>query len=225
MTELDCYMSDGFFISVPEDELVESAGRARREHFRRVKVRGGQAPDVDARRVGIVREQFPDDGTVAIDALHGWDVAATQAFVDEVAAPLMWVEDPVPDRDLAALATLPQTIAAGELLVIPNEFRDLTDAARVDIVLPDVMVVGGPGAFLTVAEAMRAEGVQVGAHLFAEFSAHLVACVDEPGPLEVFTWSDALFEEPLRPGPSGRVPVRGPGFGVDLDQDALGAPG
>jgi L-alanine-DL-glutamate epimerase-like enolase superfamily enzyme len=38
----------------------------------------------------------------------------------------------------------------------------------------------------------------------------------------VFTWSDPLFEEPPRPGPSGRLAVRGPGFGVDLDEAALG---
>jgi L-alanine-DL-glutamate epimerase-like enolase superfamily enzyme len=57
--ELDCYMSDGFFISVPEDELREAAARTRREHFRYVKVRGGQQPSEDVRRIAIVREHFP----------------------------------------------------------------------------------------------------------------------------------------------------------------------
>ena len=68
---------------------------------------------------------------------------------------------------------------------------------------------------------MRAAGVRVGSHIFAEFSIHLLACVDDPGPVEVFTWSDPLLEAPARPDRSGRLAVRGPGFGVTLDEEAL----
>jgi L-alanine-DL-glutamate epimerase-like enolase superfamily enzyme len=219
--ELDCYASSGFYVNVPEDELAETAARARREHFRHVNVRAGLVPADDARRVGIVREQFPEKGAVAVDALHGWSVGGTRAFVEAVDFPLMWVEDPVGDDQLGQLKDLPQPIAAGELMATHEEVLGLTEKARVDIVLPDVMVVGSPAYFLLLADKLRSANVRVGAHLFPEFSAHLLACVDEPGPVEVFSWSDPLFEETLRPGPSGRLPVIGPGFGMNLDQEAI----
>jgi L-alanine-DL-glutamate epimerase-like enolase superfamily enzyme len=52
-------------------------------------------------------------------------------------------------------------------------------------------------------------------------STHLLACVDDPLPVEVFDWSDALFAVAPVPRPDGRLAVDGPGLGVDLDPDAL----
>ena len=220
--DLDCYWSGpGFEVSVPEHQLAEVSAEARRAHFRHVKFRAGLDPTNDAGRFTIVREYFPEDGAVAVDALHGWDVAKTRTFIDEINVPLMWLEDPVPNEQLSELRDLPQPIAAGESLGTYEQLRALTDAARVDIVLPDVMVLGGPAHFLSTAGKMRRAGVRVGAHIFPDASAHLLACLDRPGPVEVFAWSDPLLEEPLRPRPSGRLPLRGPGFGVNMNTETV----
>ncbi|MFA9565912.1 MAG: enolase C-terminal domain-like protein, partial [Acidimicrobiales bacterium] len=91
----------------------------------------------------------------------------------------------------------------------------------VPAVLLDVQQLGGPERFLEAARRLRATGALMGAHIFTHVSAHLLAAIDDPLPVEIFDWSDPLCVEPLQPLPSGRVEVAGPGFGVEIDRSTL----
>lgn len=220
---LDAYVS-GFFLSTDLDGLDEEARRHREAGFRTVKVRVGLSLADDLERLAVVRRHFPGPDDVAVDAVEAWDVEAARAFV-AAAGPLRWVEDPVPYADLhelvSRLSVGTAAVAAGESLTDLPDLVALRVDAGIDAVLLDVQQVGGPARFLRAAEELAALGARIGAHVFTPVSTHLLACVDDPLPVEVFDWSDALFTTPPAPGTDGRLPVVGPGVGTDLDLDAL----
>lgn len=220
---LPAYAS-GFFLSTDLDGLDDEARRHRRAGFRTVKARTGLAVDDDLARLAVVRRHFPGPGDVAVDAVEAWDVEAALAFV-AAAGPLRWVEDPVPYAQLGTLmGRLPDgsaSVAAGESLTDLSDLLALRTDAGIDAVLLDVQQVGGPMRFLRAAEQLVTLGARVGAHVFTPVSTHLLACIHDPLPVEVFDWSDALWAVPPAPGPDGRLLVRGPGLGVELDLAAL----
>lgn len=220
---LPCYAS-GLFLGVAPDDLGAEAAGYRRDGFRAVKMRTGLAVNEDLERLAVVRRSFPEPGAIAVDSVNAWTPEQAIAFAD-AAGPLLWVEDPVaPDRTADVVEGLGSTdvlVAAGESLIDADELVALRTEVGIGAVLLDVQQVGGPRRFLETARRLRAAGARVGAHIFTPISTHLLACVDEPLPVEVFDWSDALWRAPLAPGPDGMVAVTGPGFGVELDHGKL----
>jgi len=219
---LDAYAS-GLFLSTTGAALVEEAEHYRAQGFGLVKMRTGLGVEEDLERLERVRRVFPEPGTVAVDAVNAWTPAEADAFVRS-AGPLLWVEDPVPLPELAALTELLEdtgaVVAAGESLTDLEPLLALrTDG--VDAVLLDVQQVGGPRRFLDATARLAEVGARVGAHVFTPVSTQLLACVDDPLPVEVFDWSDALWATPLRPDRAGQIPVRQPGLGLDLEVGAL----
>lgn len=224
---LEAYAS-GFFLSTGldgADGLDPEARRYREAGFRTVKARVGLSLADDLERLEVVRHHFPGPDDVAVDAVEAWDVDAALAFV-AAAGPLRWVEDPVPYADLGALVSRlsvgAAVVAAGESLTDRAELVALRQRDGIGAVLLDVQQVGGPVRFLRAARELAALGARIGAHVFTPVSTQLLACVDDPLPVEVFDWSDALLSGTPTPGPDGRLPVGGPGLGVDLDLEAIG---
>ena len=105
-----------------------------------------------------------------------------------------------------------------------NNYLVIMDGFVVVVQVILVMNLSGQMALVRIGNrpfANRAGGARIGSHVYTPQSAHLMACVADPLPVEVFDWSDPLFTRPLRPDAGGRVPVEGPGFGVTLDRGAL----
>jgi L-alanine-DL-glutamate epimerase-like enolase superfamily enzyme len=219
-TELPAYAS-GLFLSTPTEQLVDEAARYRREGFRLVKMRTGLDVPTDLERLGAVRQHFPEPGCVAVDTVNAWSPDQATAFA-EAAGPLLWIEDPVPLDQLPAVDAGPTPVAAGESLTTQDELLALWRAGGVGAVLLDVQQIGGPRRFLAAAGRLAAEGARIGAHVFTPVSTQLLACVEDPLPVEVFDWSDPLWSVAPRPGADGSLPVAGPGLGTTVDLDALG---
>jgi L-alanine-DL-glutamate epimerase-like enolase superfamily enzyme len=219
---LDCYAS-GFFLDASIAELVAEARAYRAGGFRLAKMRTGLSVDDDVARFEAIRPYFASPAAIAVDAVSSWAPADALAFVERVAAPLLWVEDATGYDALSEVSGAPAPLAAGESVGTLAELTELRSRARVDYALLDVQALGGPIAFLTTAHALMAQGARVGAHIFTPQSTHLLACVPDALPVEVFDWSDPLFESPLRPGPDGRLQLAGPGFGIALRRETLDA--
>ncbi|HEV8298652.1 MAG TPA: mandelate racemase/muconate lactonizing enzyme family protein [Acidimicrobiales bacterium] len=213
--------ASGFFLDGSPGDLRREAEGYHAAGFRLVKMRVGLDVETDLQRLGVVRAMFPDPGQIAVDAVSAWSAADTEAFVAGAGPGLLWVEDPIPYAELPSLAFLRAPLAAGESLESAGELAELARLAHLDHVLLDVQRLGGPTRFLAAASALAEQGFGIGAHINTASSVHLLACLDAPLPVEVFDWSDPLFARPPAPGADGRVPVAGPGFGVDLDEDVL----
>jgi mandelate racemase len=217
---LDCYGS-GFFLDSTVDQLRDEARAYRDGNFRLVKMRTGLSLDDDLARFEVVREFFPDPGTVAVDAFHSWQPADARAFDARASAPLLWMEDAVPYSQLGELRGIDAPVAAGESLETVSDLDELRERGGMQYALLDVQRLGGPLTLLHAAVTLAAKGARIGSHVYTPQSAHLMACVDDPLPVEVFDWSDPLFVAPPRPDADGRLAVEGPGFGVELADDVL----
>ena len=221
---LDAYAS-GYFLDSTLDALVREAEQDRDTGFRFVKMRVGLDVDTDLQRYDAVRTVFPDDGSIAVDAVCSWTTDAARAFVARASAPLLWLEDPSPYPDLPALGDplgkFGAPLAIGESVQELAELEALRRACGFDAALLDVQQLGGPVRFFAAANALAAQGVTIGSHIYTGPSTHLLACLDDPLPLEVFDWSDLLMDQPPKPEGDGRVPVLGPGFGVALRHETL----
>ncbi len=217
---LDCYGS-GFFLDASTEDLATEAARYRAAGFRLVKMRTGLSVDEDIARFETIRASFPDPGSIAVDAFHSWTPKQALDFVDRAPSPLLWVEDATPYADLGGISSAGAPVAAGESLETTAELTALRSTARVDFALLDLGRLGGPMRLLAAARVLDGAGARIGAHIYTAMSAHLMACVDNPLPVEVFDWDDALMDNPPAPGPDGRLAVNGPGFGLVLRRDAL----
>jgi L-alanine-DL-glutamate epimerase-like enolase superfamily enzyme len=217
---LACYAS-GFFLDASPAQLEAEAARYRAAGFRLVKMRTGLSLAEDVARFRIVQSVFPEPRAIAVDAFHSWDAPGARAFVDAVDGDLLWVEDATPYEQMVHLHPCAAPVASAESLETPDEVVALVRDARLDHALLDVQRLGGPRSWRRAAQAAAAAGARVGGHVYTAHSLHLLACVADPLPVEVFDWSDPLFVSPPAPGPDGTVRGHGPGFGLELDPGAL----
>jgi L-alanine-DL-glutamate epimerase-like enolase superfamily enzyme len=138
---------------------------------------------------------------------------------------LFWLEDPTAHDDYAGLArvadALSTPIAAGEYHYGIVPFRHLLEARSVDIVMIDLLRVGGITQWMKVAGMAEAFNVPVVSHLIPEIHVHLVAAIPNGLTVEYMPWTLRLYEEtPAMEGGRLVVPKK-PGLGLAFDQAAI----
>jgi L-alanine-DL-glutamate epimerase-like enolase superfamily enzyme len=115
-----------------------------------------------------------------------------------------------------ALAT---PLAGGEYLYGLTPFRHMLESSSVDIVMIDLMRVGGIGNWIKVAGMAEAFNLPVVSHLLPEIHVHLVSSVPNGLTVEYMPWSFRLFEEVPVPV-KGELPVPSkPGLGLEFSRD------
>ena len=215
---LDCYASALWLDKTPA-ELVEEAHMHRRNHYRLVKMRVSRSLEDNLQRIAAVREVYADPATVALETGSEWTAEIANAFMQACTAPLMWIEDPEAHDKIHRVHDHPlHTIAAGEKATSAVELYDLFTRGRLRKLIIDVQYVGGPVRFLEAARTLNALGATVGAHRFSHYSMHLLACLPRSLPIEMLDWTNPVFHPLAGPDASGRLPVEGPGFRIQLDQ-------
>jgi L-alanine-DL-glutamate epimerase-like enolase superfamily enzyme len=136
---------------------------------------------------------------------------------------LFWIEDPCPTTNLAGLAdiraALRTPVMAGETLFGLMPFRPLFEARAVDLVMPDIMRVGGVTPYLKVAHMAEAFGIPVASHLMPEISASVVAAVPNGAIVEYVPYATKLFRGCPTLDQGELVLSDQPGHGLALDDD------
>ena len=118
----------------------------------------------------------------------------------------------------AALAT---PIEAGEYHYGIVPFRHLLEARSIDIVLIDLLRVGGISQWLKVAGMAEAFNLPVVSHLIPEIHVHLVAAIPNGLTVEYMPWSLALWEETPKLEAGELVVPQRPGLGLAFDKTAI----
>jgi galactonate dehydratase len=188
-------------------------------------------------QVSAIRAAVGDDIDLAIDMHARFDVpSAIRAARALEPFDLMWLEEPVPPENLAALAEVRRStsvpICAGENLYTRYPFLELFRADAVDVVMPDVAKFGGLSEGRRVAELAELHYLPFAPHnvsgpLGTVAAAHLCAALPNFTVLEYHALDLDYFEDlaTYAGGPvvnDGHVVLTdAPGFGIEVDIEAL----
>jgi muconate cycloisomerase len=219
------------------DADIAEAEAKRAEGFNFFKLKVGIRPVAAEVECALaVRAQLGSDAKLCADANTGWDMKKAQSYVRGVeAADLLFLEQPLPSRQLRELAILNAQsglpICGDECVATPDDVLALGAAGTVGGVNVKIIKTGG------IAEALRAtifceqlglSATIAGKVAGSSLSAAATLVVGAAAP--VLDWGVNLThvylaEDIVRdPIPIGRGVVRlpiGPGLGVEVDEAAV----
>src|SRR5436309_1276843 len=222
------YASGALMRPHPVDYLEKAGPRLVDMGFRQMKMQCGSEPTAAAsvERVRVMREAIGPDVDLMCDINQIWSVHhAVDVGRRLEAFHLYWLEDPVAHDDYAGLArvadALATPVAAGEYHYGIVPFRHLLEARSVDIVMIDLLRVGGITQWMKVAGMAEAFNVPVVSHLIPEIHVHLVAAIPHGLTIEYMPWTLLLFEETPAIVDGQLVVPNKPGLGLAFNQDTL----
>lgn len=225
-----------FYRSLGFDAVKLGAGAFWSDGGFKVSMDPAEAPDVEARKLAHLRQEFGKDLVIMIDGHMGnspsqtWSLTTALAVMRAVQPfGLLFFEEPLHYTDPRGYAELCRDtdvpIAGGECLTGSCEWRVFTELDALDIGQPDASFTGGFGECLSVAGLLAERGRQIATHSWGAGGSllqniHLAfACpntliVEVPpafGPLHREVMGEAFrFEK-------GRVlPPQLPGLGIHL---------
>jgi L-alanine-DL-glutamate epimerase-like enolase superfamily enzyme len=147
--------------------------------------------------------------------------------------PVLWLEDPVPPENVAAMASVAQgtttPIATGENTYLAQGFAPLIEQGAVDIVAPDLQKAGGLSEARRIAELADRYYLPLAPHNISSpigtlASAHMCAAIPNFIALEWHAADVPFFDSMLAGGhpiiSDGHIDLGdAPGLGVELDLD------
>jgi D-arabinonate dehydratase len=201
---------------------------------RAVKMKiGGVSLREDIVRVRAAREAIGDEVKLLVDANNAYRVhEALEAARKIEPFDIYWLEEPLMPDDYPGHAFLCEhcaiPIAVGENEYTRYGFRDLITAHAAMILNPDAQFLGGVTEFMKVAALAQAFDLPIAPHGNPELHVHLAAAIPNALLVEYArvpgdgVW-DYFFPErlPLRDG--AVAAPRKPGFGIEIDEEALTA--
>ena len=222
------YASGALMRPMNLEYLAEAGPRLVNMGFKQMKTQMGAEPTPakEVERMKVMRESVGDDIDLMCDINQLWDV--NQAIdigrrVEEYH--LFWLEDVVAHDDYQGLGrvadALTTPIAAGEYVYGINTFRQMLEARSIDIVMIDLLRVGGITQFKKVAGMAEAFNLPVVSHLVPEIQVHTMTAIPNGLTVEYMPWSLRLFEETPDIEDGELVVPDKPGLGLAFDQDAI----
>jgi L-talarate/galactarate dehydratase len=221
----------GSLLTVVTD-LEEAVAGALESGYRGIKMRPGAlidaAPVEIARKVARVREAVGGDVALMLDINQAWDVPRAIRVGRELESlALTWIEDPVPLTDIAGLAAvsaaLDTPISAGEYHYGVRPLAELVDRRAVDILMIDLMRVGGITGFRSAAAIAEVSDVPVVSHLLPELYGQLIGSIPHGRWVEGMPWTAQLFANPPEVRDGRMILRETPGHGLELDASFVSA--
>src|SRR5712671_1293997 len=226
------YASGSLRRNLTLEEVVAAAGRLKDKGFREMKTQlalpGDTSPAKEVERMRRVREAIGPDIKLMCDINQRWRVEQAIDIgrrVEDAGVGLFWLEDVTTADDYPGLArvtaALSTPVAGGEYVwgIVP--FRHMVEARSVDIVMIDLVRVGGITQWLKVAGMAEAFNLPVVSHLIPEVHVHLIGAIPNGLTVEYMPWLMHLFEEVPRPQNGELAMPTAPGLGLKFDQAAI----
>ena len=222
--ELPAYASFGM---EPVPEAVRQARAAVAQGFGALKLKVGHATwRDDLAVVRAVREAVGPEVVLMVDynqSLSRPDALLRCRALDGEG--LAWIEEPLLHTDVAGHAELRAQLATP--LQLGENWWGIADmdaslrAGDSDLVMPDVMKLGGATAWQRAAALAQAGGMPMSSHLFAEFSTHLLSATPTAHWVEVVELAEPILRQTCTLA-DGRIrPVEGVGAGLEWNGDAV----
>ncbi len=239
----------GLYYTVGEfpDRLLDEARMYVELGFQGMKTKvGGLSVREDVERVSAIREAIGPDIFLMVDANQAYNATTAIRIGREMdALEVFWFEEPVGAKDvegyLQVKNALPMAIAGGECLRTRFEAKDFIGRRAVDIIQPDVMIVGGVTELHRVAQMANSFGILCNPHVWGSpvmiaASLHVAStippCPPARNPLPYQQEPVMEFDRtpsPIREGiaapfeqSGGFLAVpSGAGLGVEIDEKAV----
>lgn len=222
------YASGALMRPHPVDYLSEAGPRLVEMGFKQMKMQLGAEPTVgrEIERVRVTRNGIGDDIDLMCDINQLWDVNQAIEIGRRVESyHLFWLEDVVAHDDYQGLArvadALTTPIAAGEYHYGIRPFRHMLEARSIDIVMIDLVRVGGITQWMKVAGMAEAFNIPVVSHLIPEIHVHLIAAIPHGLTVEYMPWTLRLFEETPAIEEGQIVVPEKPGLGLQFDAEVI----
>ncbi len=233
------------------EAMAAAAERYLGEGFAAMKIRFHRGDwREDVRALEAVRGRIGDALELMVDCNQGWrmpwDTEAPWTLKDALPVArelerlgVYWMEEPLHRADLDGMKALREAadirIAGGEMTRELSAFRDLVERGCLDVLQPDVALVGGLTGLRRVAHMAQAHNLTFSPHTWTNgmgvvANAHLAAGLGETPflefPYDPPEWSlgrrDFLMAEPLIAGADGWIDLGdAPGMGYRVDEDRL----
>lgn len=150
-------------------ESIERALEFAEKGFKGVKLKVGRGASTDAAHVAALRQALGGDMPIMLDAnaAYGVDEAIEVA---KAVAPygVMWLEEPIPPDDAAALAKVrkasPVPIGAGENEFDISQFTRFAEAGALDFVQPNITRAGGVSGMMAIDALCTKHGMKLAPH-------------------------------------------------------------
>ena len=228
------------------DWFADNAKAAVAAGFSAVKLApfDGMPMDLDraaAGQLGIdcmrtVREAIGPDIDLMVDVHSHFTERGALELADELRdLDLYWFEQPTPESDLDACLRVKEgcgmTVAGGEQRMLRHGFVEVLERPVMDVIMPDVTVIGGIGELKKTAAMAAAHGIVTSPHgpfgpVMIAAGAQAMMAHPEFSILE-FGWGETAWRQDLVVPPedvSGgklRVSRTAPGLGVELNRDVV----
>src|SRR5499425_1477375 len=222
------YASGALSRTSPLEHVVKAGPVLVEKGFKQMKMQlalpGDTTPAREVERTRLIREAVGADVDLMCDINQRWTV--NQAIdigrrIEEFH--LFWLEDVTVHDDYAGLArvadALATPLAGGECVYGVTPFRHMIEARSVDIVMIDLLRVGGIANWMKVAAMAEAFNIPVVSHLLPEIHVHLVAAAPNATVVEYMPWTWRLFEDPPMPQQGMMTVPAGPGLGLKFAPD------
>ena len=221
------YNSNGLGLIPPAAAGDEALELLAEGGFTALKVRVGRAhPADDLAAVRRVREAAGDRVTLVADYNQGLNLGeALERCRALDGEGLTWIEEPMRYDDLTGHARLARDIATpvmlGENFYGPRAMHEAIRAEACDLVMPDLMRIGGVTGWLQAAAIADVAGLPMSSHLYPEVSGHLLRVTPTRHWLEWQDWAHPVLARPfeVRSGELHLPDV--PGNGLEWDEDAV----
>jgi mandelate racemase len=221
------YNSNGLGLIPPAAAGDEALELLAEGGFTALKVRVGRdraADDIAAIR--RVREAVGDEVTLVVDYNQGLTLGdALERCRALDAEGLAWIEEPLRYDDLDGHARLARDIATpvmlGENFYGPRAMSEAIRAQACDLVMPDLMRIGGVTGWLQAAAVADVTGLPMSSHLYPEVSGHLLRVTPTRQWAEWQDWAHPVLAHPFEVR-SGQLHLPDvPGNGLAWDEDAV----
>lgn len=195
--------------------------------FRGVKAKIGYPTAAeDLAVVRAIRQAVGDDVAIMVDynqSLSPAEAVERGRRMDDLG--LEWIEEPTLAHDHAGHAhvarELKTPVQCGENWWGPLEMRHAIDASACDLMMPDVMKIGGVSGWLEASALAAAYGIRLSNHLFIEVSTHLLCATPTAHWLEYAEWFNPVIAHPLRVIDGCAVLDERPGSGIEWDESEV----
>lgn len=232
------YTTSAGWLGYDDEKIVRLSRQAVVDGFTMIKLKVGEDPASDARRIRLVRSVVPDEVKIALDANQCWDVPQAIDWMKQLAhLEPYWIEEPTSPDDILGHARIrseiaPIKVATGEHAANRIIFKQFLQADAIDVLQLDATRVGGVNEHLAILLLAAKYGVPVVPHAggvgLCEIVQHLsyfdFVAISQERNGRCIEYVDHLHEhfvDPVRIVNGHYMPPTSPGFGARMSDAAI----